>query len=206
MLKKKRRDWVVYPLFLLGLPLVIGLTFVGITSAAYNIPAGSMRPGLIVGDHVLAWRNHYKEHAPERGEIAIFLRRDEDVYIKRVIGVPGDTIQMKAGRLWINGAEIERQEEGTIEDDYGGTLMRYREILPNGVGYSIIEKDDAGPYDQTEPFQVPEGSYFVMGDNRDNSNDSRVPEFGPVKADRFLAKPYLIYYSPSLDRIGTRIN
>jgi signal peptidase I len=203
---KPRRDWVVYPLLLLGLPLAIGLIFLGTTSAAYNIPAGSMRPTLIVGDHVLAWRDHYKEHAPERGEIAIFLLRDEDVFIKRVIGIPGDTIQMKTGRLWINGAEVERQQEGASEDEYGGKLMRYREKLPSGVSYSIIEKDDAGPYDETEPFQLAEDSYFVMGDNRVNSNDSRVPDFGLVKRDSFLAKPYLIYYSPSLHRIGSRVN
>jgi len=206
--RKSAWSWLVYPAAAVGFLMMVGLVMIVAFAKAYNVPAASMLPNLEVGDHMFAWRNHYAQHAPERGEIALFLHRGDTVWVKRVIGLPGDTIQMKAGRLWINGTEVERQEEGTVEvAEFGETFIRYRETLPGGATYSILEKDDQSPFDNTEPFQVPADSYFMMGDNRDNSNDSRVlPEFGAVPRDQFRDRPFLIYFSQSLGRIGTRIN
>jgi len=173
---------------------------------AYNTPAASMLPNLLIGDHFWAWHGYYRKHAPARGEIALFLHGDS-VFIKRVIGLPGDTIAMKAGRLWINGAEVERQEDGTEADaEFGGTFKRYRETLPGGASHVILELDDTSMLDEVPPIQVPPDSYFVMGDNRDNSNDSRVPAFGTVPKEMFTDRPFLIYFSPTLSRIGSRIN
>ncbi|GAB2179590.1 signal peptidase I [Dongia sp. agr-C8] len=206
MRSEPRRDWVVYPLAILGLLMLIVFGFIGITSTPYNMPARSMLPNLQVGDRFFAWRGYYQDHAPERGEIAIFRTPRGDDYTKRVIGLPGDTIQMKAGRLWINGAEVERKPEGDVTDETFGTLMQYREMLPDGASYLILERDDASFLDEVGPFQVPADAYFMMGDNRDNSNDSRMPEMGAVPRASFQARPYLIYYSPDLERIGSRVN
>ncbi len=185
---------------------MVGATALSVLARAYNTPAGSMLPNLLVGDHFWAWRDYYREHPPERGEIAIFQTPRGDDFVKRVIGLPGDTIEMKAGRLWINGAEVERKPEGTATDETFGEMMRYRETLPGGVSYLILEKDDASFLDQVGPFQVPADAYFMMGDNRDNSNDSRMPEMGSVPRERFVARPFLIYFSPALKRVGSRIN
>jgi signal peptidase I len=201
-----RGDWIAYALAVLGLPVVIAVLFLGFTSAPYNMPAGSMLPNLQVGDHFFAWRDFYQARAPERGEIAIFRTPRGDDFVKRVIGLPGDMIQMKAGRLWINGVEVERKPEGTATDATFGELIQYRETLPDGVSYLILEKDDASFLDEVGPFQVPADAYFMMGDNRDNSNDSRMPEMGSVPRERFVARPFLIYYAPDLSRIGRRLN
>ena len=201
-----RQNWWIYPGAALGLLVMVGATVMASLTNAYNTPAGSMRPSLEVGDHLFAWTGYYKEHAPERGEIVLFLHGDETVFIKRVIGLPGDTIQMKGGRLWINGTEVAREAQGSNVEEADGQLTQYRETLPGGVAYPILEKDDSSAYDETGPFAVPVDSYFVMGDNRDNSNDSRVEDFGFVPRDKFLDRPFLIYFSKTLSRIGARIN
>jgi signal peptidase I len=206
MSRERNWNWLIYPAAALGALLLVGASVMSSFARAYNVPASSMLPNLLVGDHLWAWRDHYAEHAPERGEIALFLLRD-NVFIKRVIGLPGDTIEMKAGRLWINGAEVERQEDGAFTDtEYGRTFQRYRETLPNGASYAILEADDASMLDTAGPVHVPADSYFMMGDNRDNSNDSRVPDFGAVPREKFTDRPFLIYFSKTLDRIGSRIN
>jgi signal peptidase I len=204
---KRRRgwSWLQYPAIVLGLLGMAGVIAMAILSRAYNVPAASMMPNLEVGDHMFAWRGYYAQHAPARGEIALFRHRDT-VFVKRVIGLPGDTIQMKAGRLWINGVEVERHEDGSELGQDGATFKRYQETLPNGVSYPILELGDDGMFDQTDPFTVPADSYFVMGDNRDNSNDSRVPDFGTVPREKFTDRPFLIYFSKTFSRIGSRIN
>ena len=206
MRHRRSWNWLLYPAVALGVLVVVGATGMGAFFRPYNVPARSMLPNLLVGDHLWASKNYYVGHAPERGEIALFLVQDGTVFIKRVIGLPGDTIEMKAGRLWINGAEVDRQEEGAIEDQEFGGKLQYRETLPGGVSYAILEESDSSFMDVFGPFQVPADSYFVMGDNRDNSKDSRVPEFGAVPRARFIDRPAIIYYSPELSRIGSRIN
>jgi signal peptidase I len=125
---------------------------------------------------------------PKRGDVVVFkLPRDgETDYIKRVIGLPGDKIQMKQGRLYINGEIVPREPaaEATTANAYGQDtkVPTYKETLPGGVSHTIIEIDgDQGANDNTEVFEVPPGQYFMMGDNRDNSSDSRIaPEQGGV--------------------------
>ena len=116
MPQKDGWTWLIYPAAALGLLVLVGATVMASLTNAYNTPAGSMRPSLEIGDHLFAWTDYYSEHAPERGEIVLFLRGDDTVFIKRVIGLPGDTIQMKGGRLWINGAEVVREEQDSIQD------------------------------------------------------------------------------------------
>lgn len=199
----------------------------------FNIPSGSMYPTLMVGDYLFVSKYSYGysrysfpfaiipfegriwEDPVERGDVAVF-RNPEDVdtdYIKRIVGLPGDRIEVKEGILHINGTAVERER---IEDysywreyrscatrDRNGeceirseevTVPQYLETLPNGRMHRIIEEQgDKGPSDNTSEFVVPDGHYFAMGDNRDNSADSRA--IGPVPAENFIGRAEIIFFS-----------
>jgi len=186
----------------------------------FNIPSGSMKPNLLIGDYLFVSKYSYgysryslpfglplipdrvMAREPARGDVAVFklptnTRTD---YIKRVIGLPGDKIQMRQGRLYINGERIERESEGFIIDQrHDGTDVRmnvYRETLPGGVVHYIYEEGDNGPLDNTRVFEVPADHYFMMGDNRDNSQDSRVDELvGFVPMENFVGRAERIFFS-----------
>lgn len=186
----------------------------------FNIPSGSMIPTLLVGDYLFVskFSYGYSKHSlpwspnifsgrilasePERGDVAVFkLPRDKEIdYIKRVIGLPGDKIQMIDGVLQINGKAIPKKQvsDFVLRDAYGNArgAARYRETLPNGVTYTVLDIDRPGPGDNTQIYKVPEGHYFMMGDNRDNSTDSRVlSSVGFVPYENFIGRAELIFFS-----------
>ena len=186
----------------------------------FNIPSGSMKPTLEVGDYLFVSKpaygysrysfpfglvpmegRAYMKHLPEQGDIVVFrLPSNTQIdYIKRVIGMPGDRVQVIDGRLYINGAMVLRDPVGLkrVEDSgYTTTMMEYLETLPNGVVYRIYEEADDRPLDNTEEFIVPQGHYFMMGDNRDNSQDSRVQNMvGYVPFENFVGRAAFIFFS-----------
>jgi signal peptidase I len=168
----------------------------------FSIPSSSMEPTALPGDNILTINGYYRSHLPRRGELVIFaLPRDPSVdFFKRVVGLPGDLIQMKDGVLYVNGAPIRREAIGPYV--FTGNLRRqifreYREVLDDGASYLIALEGDDQPLENTKPFTVPPGRYFMLGDNRDNSADSRDPDSGVgfVPISNFKAHPAFIYFS-----------
>ncbi len=185
----------------------------------FRIPSGSMYPTLKVGDYLFVSKYSYGYSRfsfpggfplfkgriwysePQRGDVVVF-RFPKNVhtdYIKRVIGLPGDKVQVKKGRLYINGQKVEREEgEKYIIDEYVRMpefYNQYEETLPNGFKHNIIEISDAERIvDNTEEFEVPENSFFVMGDNRDRSDDSRL-SVGFVPKENLVGKARFLFFS-----------
>ena len=130
----------------------------------------------------------------------------------RIVGLPGDRIKMRDGQLYINGAAVARERAADFALDVGAGfpqhVRRWRETLPNGVSYETLDLEDNGPLDNTPEFTVPPDNYFMLGDNRDNSIDSRMPDVGYVPAENLIGRIVMIFYSvnpnstPRTDRIG----
>jgi signal peptidase I len=178
----------------------------------FNIPSGSMLPTLLIGDYLFVskYSYGYSKHSfpfspdlfsgralggqPERGDVAVFkLPSDNSTdYIKRVIGLPGDRILVRDGILHINGVAVTRQKiEGEDPNAPGGTI--YLETLPNGITHRIREVGDNEFGDHTREYVVPPGHFFVMGDNRDNSQDSRF--IGPIPAENLVGRAEILFFS-----------
>ena len=176
----------------------------------YDIPSGSMFPNLRVGDHMFALANVYTNEVPPRGQIVVFKYPPDRTtdYVKRVVGLPGDHVQLRAGRLYINDQLVPREPvaDSDIASPYGNPIKLYRETLPGGTSYLIAEDSDDGPSDNTEVFAVPAGTVFMLGDNRDHSADSRISTgVGYVPLALLHDKPLFVFWSTDLKRIGARI-
>jgi len=190
----------------------------------FNIPSGSMKDTLLIGDYLFVSKLSYGyskysfpfspdifdgriwSAEPQRGDVAVFkLPRDNATdYIKRVIGLPGDEVQMRGGQLFINGEAVPKVPAGEFVTREDGRPPRaipvFEETLPNGVKYRVLDSDPNGPFDDTAPYKVPEGHYFMMGDNRDNSTDSRVRSaVGFVPLENFIGRAEIIFFSAPVD-------
>ncbi|QOZ70299.1 MULTISPECIES: signal peptidase I [Bradyrhizobium] len=200
----------------------------------FNIPSGSMMPTLVVGDYVFAAKYAYgygrysfpfapswisgrfRAADPEYGDVVVF-RAPKDTavdYVKRVIGLPGDRIQMRGGQLFLNDRAVTRVAlKETVAGSACGTddaakVRRWRETLPNGASYATYDCIDNGYLDNTNVFTVPPGHFFVLGDNRDNSTDSRMAAMGFIPLDNLVGKVTRIFWSldedgePHMERLG----
>lgn len=185
----------------------------------FRIPSGSMYPTLEVGDYLFVskYTYGYSKHSfpaslipfkgrfwasePQQGDIVVFKFPGDNKtdFIKRVIALPGDTVQVKKGRLYVNGQVLERNEIGkykinefVVRPEY---YTEYEEVLPNGLKHHILEVSDYEPQvDNTTQITVPEGHIFVMGDNRDRSDDSRV-SVGFVPMENLVGKARFLFFS-----------
>jgi signal peptidase I len=229
---------------ILAIPLFSPIFFRTFLFHPFYIPARSMMPALLEGDSLFVSKYAYGYSryslpfsprlfsgrifgsVPERGDVVVFRtpKNDSVDYIKRVVGLPGDRIQMRQGLLYINGVPVERQR---LSDFAGGEpcgpgdrnrTRRWRETLVNNVSYETLDCVDNGFYDNTNVYQVPDGHVFLMGDNRDNSSDSRVLSvIGYVPLENIVGRAGLIYFSrepstggaPSIlrtERMGTLVH
>ena len=203
--------------------LLIALVLRVLFFQPFTIPSASMEPNLYQGDYIIVSKYSYgysrhsvpfsppifsgriMERTPHRGDIVVFkLPRDNRTdYVKRVIGLPGDRVQMKNGLLYLNGQQVPRTYVGTTKEDSGYGFIRdisvFRETLPGGKSFLTNDYGTDGELDNTDVFVVPEGHYFMMGDNRDNSSDSRVPPeaggVGYVPAENLVGKAQIILLS-----------
>ena len=187
----------------------------------FSIPSGSMKPTLLVGDYLFVskWSYGYSRYSfplglgffdgrimgevgdIERGDVAVFRKpTDPDTdFIKRIVGLPGDRIQVQGGQLYINSERVEREHLGQEEviSAFGRPVMLtvYRETLPGGRQYLIYEESDTRSADNTREYVVPAGHFFAMGDNRDNSTDSRFREVGFIPFENLVGRAEVIFFS-----------
>lgn len=203
--------------------VIAALIALGVRTFAYepfNIPSGSMLPTLLVGDYLFVSKLSYgysrfslplslplfkgrlfASH-PERGDVAVF-RLPTDTrtdYIKRIVGLPGDKIQVRGGILHVNGKAVKRRriKDFVQRDEWGNAvgMAQYVETLPGGRDHLIIERSDHDQLDNTSVYTVPSGFYFAMGDNRDNSLDSRVGNLvGFVPAENLIGRAEVLFFS-----------
>jgi signal peptidase I len=224
----RRSRWpkilLIIVLVILAIPIFTPLVFRTLLFQPFSIPAGSMIPTLLVGDHFFVSKYAYGYtryslpfaprlfsgrifgSAPARGDVAVFRvpRNDTVDYIKRVVGLPGDRIQMKEGLLHVNGTPVARERLADFEggdgcgEAEGRKTKRWRETLPNGVSYETLDCVENGFYDNTPVYTVPADQFFVLGDNRDNSTDSRVlSSIGYIPLENFIGRAGMIFYSYS---------
>ena len=186
----------------------------------FNIPSGSMKETLLVGDYLFVSKFSYGYSRysipfglplfdgriwgaqPQRGDVIVFkLPRDNQTdYIKRLIGLPGDRLQVRDGIVFINGNPVPRERiDDFVSTDRRGNVTRaprYRETLPNGVSYDVLDLTPDGFSDNTPVYEVPQDHYFMMGDNRDNSTDSRVlSQVGYVPYQNLIGRADIIFFS-----------
>jgi signal peptidase I len=215
--------WRTIALYVLtvAVPFALALAVRALLFQPFNVPSAAMMPTLLVGDYFFLSKyaygyTHYSlPYSPRlfsgrilasesrRGDVVVFrLPKDDKVdYVKRIVGLPGDRIQMKEGALFINDAPVlrERLADFTGDDPCGGgtaPVKRWRETLDNGVSYETLDCIDHGFYDNTNVYTVPQGNYFVLGDNRDNSTDSRVMSaVGYIPFENLIGRVGMIFLS-----------
>lgn len=207
--------------------MLIALAFRSLAYEPFHIPSGSMKDNLLIGDYIFVSKYSYgysrfsfpfslplfegrifSDNLPQRGDIAVFRppKQDDKNYVKRVIGLPGDRIQMIDSVLYINLRPVRLERisdyETTEYNNIPRKIARFVETLPPNPGsdqpiqHTILEITNIAPNDNTREFIVPDGHYFMMGDNRDNSNDSReMNGFGFVPLENFIGKAELVVFS-----------
>ena len=202
----------------IGLAVFIALLIRSFVAEPFNIPSGSMKPNLLVGDFIFVtkWSYGYSKHSlpfsiplipkkifsniPNRGDIVVFKTPEDNRtdYIKRVIGLPGDKIRVTNGEIYLNENKILRKKlNDFIDNDKNAFIKRIRKYQEyhDDLTFEVLDIMDDGIADNTKLFLVPEGHFFVMGDNRDNSQDSRFKTVGFIPIENLVGKARFIFFS-----------
>jgi len=204
--------WYIYVLIFVALQ-AFGYAIIPEKPAyqTFSMPSASMNPTLVVGDMFAVSTSAYRFSPPQPGDVVVIEKKAGGrSFIKRVVAVGGDRVQLKGGRLYVNGAMAERESLGDYNDPGNGTgsavLKLYRETLPNGRSYKIAELSDNEFFDNTPEFLVPPGQLFLLGDNRDSSMDSRAPgEFGTIPVEHVIGRAETITDAQDKSRIGMKV-
>jgi signal peptidase I len=197
--------------------LLIAVFFRSLLFEPFHIPSGSMKPGLLPGDYILVSKFSYgyskyslpfaaipfegriMASAPERGDVVVFrLPTNPKInYIKRLVGLPGDVLQMQNGVLYINNVATQKiPTDSYFDENTGQTIPSHNETFDNSVMFRTLDETKLGNKDNTAQYIVPDNHYFFMGDNRDNSQDSRyIQEVGFVHKDLIVGKAQIIFMS-----------
>lgn len=184
----------------------------------FHIPSSSMKPGLLIGDYIFVSKYSYgyskysfpfslplfngrilQTEQPKRGDVIVFrLPSNPSInYIKRLIGFPGDRIQVTDGILYVNQEAVSKEPDGVFNDQ-GSNIAQFQETLPEGKKFVVLDQFHNTPQDNTGVYVVPEGYYFMMGDNRDNSQDSRfLDTVGYIPQENLVGKARIIFFSSS---------
>ena len=217
--KRKSNYWIEnFKTF--SIAILIALTLRTFAFEPFSIPSGSMKPTLLEGDYLFVskYSYGYSRHSfpmsfpsytgrifgkfPERGDVAVFkfTKNTKIDYIKRIIGLPGDKIQIKNGILFLNNKEINRKPMGLWSAKDRSNIMytydKYEENLSGNIFYEILDASPNGMLDNTDVYTVPDGHFFAMGDNRDQSSDSRIlSQLGFIPFENLVGKAQIIFYS-----------
>jgi signal peptidase I len=198
--------------------LILALIFRSFAFQPFHIPSGSMKPTLLIGDYLIVskYSYGYSNHsfpfspnvidgrawftAPKRGDVVVFKvpgrGMGQDVFIKRLIGLPGDKIQVRSGVLFVNDKPVDLVEDGVFADEEKHkNILKLIETLPEGIKHNVLDEGYNQFVDDTREYIVPENSYFMMGDNRDNSTDSRFETPGFVPVQHLIGRADIILFS-----------
>ncbi len=196
-LRRYNRWWIYLGLLILSW---VGSSAIQPSSFAirtFSVAAGSMQPGLVKGEALIADMTAFSSAKPERGDVVVFHLPGEQstMWLKRVIGLPGDTVRLSNGVVEVNGeqAKLERLDDDPFNDELG-KATRYRETLGNGASYVVLDRDPKGFGDNTPTYLVQPGRYFLLGDDRDNSTDSRIATFGNIPTESILGKASFVFW------------
>ncbi len=187
----------------------------------FHIPSSSMKPNLLIGDYIFVSKYSYGysrysfpfgfnffsgrifEKSPKRGDVVVFrLPSDPSInYVKRLIGLPGDKIQVRDGVVFINDEEVQKTADGVFidaDDEVKNEIKKFAEVLPEGKIIETLDQNPNATQDNTGIYEVPQGYYFMMGDNRDNSQDSRfLAQVGYVPEENLVGRAAIIFFSNS---------
>jgi signal peptidase I len=195
----KKGRWITELIVIVMVVLLIRV----FVAQAYNIPSGSMKPTLLVGDFILVNKLVYRFSEPKRGDIVVFKYPiDPNIdFIKRIVALPGEQVEVKNNQVFINGKPLPLTEVGRGEEN-GVRKFIYEEVMPEGIKHKVQFYEDF-PFSKRDfgPVVVPPNHYFVMGDNRDNSEDSRY--WGFLPRENIVGKAFVIYFSGDVPPLQT---